>query len=117
MRNGKSLSFGAKRSLYENLYLDCDYRKTEIDVDFKSQREYQLYVLKSFFESKTNEDMFKMISYLKHDVEELTKWVKFEKMSAAGLSEMAGCSIQEFESLIESYNELIDFIESQILLA
>lgn len=115
MRNGKSLSFGAKRSLYENLYLDFDYRKTEIDVDFKSQREYQLYVLKSFFES--NEDMFKMISYLKHDVDELTKWIKFEKMSATGLSEIAGHSIKEFENLIKSYNELIDFIESQILLA
>lgn len=115
MKNGKSLSFGAKRSLYENLCLDFDYRKTEIDVDFKSQREYQLYVLKSFFES--NDDMFKMISYLKHDVDELTKWIKFEKMSAAGLSEMTGHSIKEFEDLIKSYNELIDFIESQILLA
>lgn len=112
MRNGKSLSFGAKRSLYENLYLDLDYRKTEIDVDFKSQREYQLYVLKSFFES--NEDMFRMISNLKHDVNEMTKWINFEKMSATGL---VGCLIQELEDLIKSYNELIDFIESQILLA
>lgn len=115
MRNGKSLSFGAKRSLYENLYLDFNYRKTEIDIDFKSQREYQLYVLKSFFES--NEDMFRMISYLKHDIEELTKWVKFEKMSTTNVSIIAGHSIEEFESLIESYNELIEFIESQILLA
>ena len=115
MRNGKSLSFGAKRSLYENLYLDLDYRTTEIDVDFKSQREYQLYVLKSFFES--NEDMFRMISNLKHDVDEITKWIEFEKMSATGLSALTGYSIQEFESLIEGYNELIDFIESQILLA
>lgn len=115
MRNGKSLSFGAKRSLYENLYLDFDYRKTEIDVDFKSQREYQLYVLKSFFES--NEDMFRMISNLEHDVDEMTKWINFEKMSATGLSAMAGCSIEEFEDLIKGYKELIDFIESQLLLA
>lgn len=114
MINGKSLSFGAKRSLYENLYLDFNYRKTEINIDFKSQREYQLYVLKSFFES--NEDMFRMISYLKHDIEEMTKWIKFEKMSTTR-SIMAGHSIEEFESLIESYNELIEFIESQITLA
>lgn len=114
MINGKSLSFGAKRSLYENLYLDFNYKKTEIDIDFKSQREYQLYVLKSFFES--NEDMFRMISYLKHDIEEMTKWIKFEKMSTTR-SIMAGHSMREFESLIESYNELIEFIESQILLA
>lgn len=112
MRNGKSLSFGAKRSLYENLYLDLDYRKTEIDAEFKSQREYQLYVLKSFSES--NEDMFRMISNLKHDVDEMTKWINFEKMSATGL---VGCLIHELEDLIKSYNELIDFIESQILLA
>lgn len=95
--------------------LDWDYKKTEIDIEFKSQREYQLYVLKSFFES--NDDMFRMISYLKHDIDELTKWVKFEKMSATGLSIMAGHSIEEFENLIKSYNELIDFIESNILLA
>ena len=115
MRNGKSLSFGAKRSLYENLYLDLDYRKTEIDVEFKSQREYQLYVLKSFFES--NEDMFRMISNLEHDANEMRKWIDFEKTSATGLSESAGYFMQDLESLIESYNELIDFIESQILLA
>ena len=83
MRNGKSLSFGAKRSLYENLYLDFDYRKTEIDVDFKSQREYQLYVLKSFFES--NEDMFRMIDNLKHDVGVISNWLKFENMSTIGI--------------------------------
>lgn len=95
--------------------LDWDYKKTEIDIEFKSQREYQLYVLKSFFES--NDDMFRMISYLKHDIDELTKWVKFEKMSATGVSEMTGHSIQEYENLIKTYNELIDFIESNILLA
>lgn len=115
MKNSTSLSFGAKRSLYENLLLDWDYKKTQINIEFKSQREYQLYVLKSFFES--NEDMFRMISYLKHDIDVLTKWVKFEKMSAAGVSEMAGHSIQEYENLIKTYNELIDFIESNILLA
>lgn len=107
MKNSTSLSFGAKRALYENLMLDWDYKKTEIDIEFKSQREYQLYVLKSFFES--NEDMFRMISYLKHDIDVLTKWVKFEKMS--------GHSIQEYENSIKTYNELIDFIESNILLA
>ena len=30
----KSLSFGARRSLYENLMLDWDYKKTEIDIEF-----------------------------------------------------------------------------------
>ena len=77
--------------------------------------QYQLYVLKSFFDS--SDDMFRMISYLKHDIDELAKWVKFEKMSVTGVSEMAGYSIQEFENLIKSYNELIDFIESNIPLA
>lgn len=115
MRNGRSLSFGAKRSLYENLYLDFDYRKTEIDIEFNSQREYQLYVLKSFFES--NEDMFRMISDLKHDVEKTTRWLRFEKMSMDGISESARHFIHNQELMVESYNELIDFIESQILLA
>ncbi len=115
MRNGKSLSFGAKRSLYENLYLDFDYRKTEINVDFKSQREYQLYVLKSFFES--NEDMFRMIDNLKHDVGVISNWLKFENMSTVGMSDSTRKFIHENELLIETYNELIEFIESQILLA
>lgn len=115
MRNGRSLSFGAKRSLYENLYLDFDYRKTEIDIEFKSQREYQLYVLKSFFES--NEDMFRMISDLKHDVEIISGWLKFEKLSTVGISDSARRFIHDNEIMVESYNELIDFIESQILLA
>lgn len=115
MKNSTSLSFGAKRSLYENLMLDWDYKKTEINIEFKSQREYQLYVLKSFFDS--NDDMFRMISYLKHDINILTKWVELEKMSAAGVSEMAGHSIQKYENSIKTYNELIDFIESNILLA
>ena len=115
MRNGKSLSFGAKRSLYENLQLDFDYRKTRLNVDFKSQREYQLYILKTFFES--NDYMFKIISYLKHDINEMTKWIKFGKMSSTESSETDSYSVQEFKDLIKSYNELIDFIESQILLA
>ena len=115
MRNGKSLSFGAKRSLYENLMLDFDYRKTEIDIKFKSQREYQLYVLKSFFES--DEDMFRMISDLKHDVETMSRWLKFEKMSMDGISDSARRFIHDNELMVESYNELIDFIESQIPLA
>ena len=115
MKNGKSLSFGAKRSLYENLYLDFEYRKTEIDIDFKSQREYQLYVLKSFFES--NEDMFRMIDNLKHDIGVVSDWLKFEKISTVGMSDSTRKFIRENELLIETYNELIDFIESQILLA
>lgn len=115
MKNGKSLSFGAKRSLYKNLHLDFDYRKTKLNVDFKSQREYQLHILKTFFES--DDYMFKIISYLKHDINEMTKWIKFGKMSDTESSETDSYSIQELESLIESHNELIDFIESQILLA
>lgn len=115
MKNSTSLSFGAKRSLYENLLLDWDYRKTEMNIDFKSQREYQLYVLKSFFES--NEDMFRMISDLKHDVGVISNWLKFEKMSMVEISDSTRKFIHENELMVKKYNELIDFIESNIILA
>ena len=95
--------------------LDWDYRKTEIDIEFKSQREYQLYVLKSFFDS--NDDMFRMISGLKHDIETMSRCLKFEKMSMDGISDSTRRFIHDNELMVESYNELIDFIESQILLA